>query len=57
MDGTPTGLHYGAAESLVRQRLRPRHRKTAFWLLQAMEAATLQEWCQQQREKAARRRH
>lgn len=44
-----TGLDYAAVWPLVEQRMHRRERKTAFWLLQAMEEATLHEWAEQRR--------
>ena len=45
-----TGLDYAAVWTLVEQRMRRRReRKTAFWLLQAMEEAALHEWAEQRR--------
>jgi len=40
----PTGLDYAGVQAVLQQRLPLRQRKTAFWLLQGMEEAALQEY-------------
>jgi len=42
--GGATGLDYPSVWLLVEQRFKRRERKTVFWLVQAMEEVTLQEW-------------
>lgn len=39
-----TGLDYASVWAVIDRQIKPRQRQTAFYLLQAMEDATLQEW-------------
>lgn len=47
-----TGLDYAGVWAVIGQRFRRRERKTVFYLLQAMEEATLAEWREREAGKA-----
>lgn len=47
MGGHSPGLDYGGVDVLIRQRVRKPKRKEVFWLIQAMEDATLEVWREQ----------
>lgn len=42
--GSATGLDYAGVWAVIDRSVHPRKRRTVFWLLQAMEEATLHEW-------------
>ncbi len=42
--GGATGLDYAGVWCVIEQRFKRRERRTVFWLLQAMEDASLQEY-------------
>ncbi len=42
--GGAIGLHYPGVWTVIEQRFKRRERKTVFWLVQAMEEVTLEEW-------------
>lgn len=44
VDGRETGLDYAGVWCVIAQRFRRRQQREVFWLVQAMEEATLQEW-------------
>lgn len=55
--GGATGLDYPSVWLLVEQRFKRRERKTVFWLVQAMEEVTLQEWRERDEKRAAAKGH